>query len=341
LPAGDAPVSGTRVAIDALPTVPNATSISLYLHSSSVAFSYLGEAVPTGVGWLYRRPDGTYGWDSTQVPLGPYSVTCTATVSGGGRYTSAPERFTVDNTTPHVWGSRCGADVPAAPADYQGAFDFRSGGWAGADGAFDIRLPDGRILWLFGDTFAGSIDGSNALLAGWRMPRNSVQVQVGQCFTPLMRGAPGAETSFIPEVDGAFFWPTGGVVDTSVSPNVARIVAMRVRNSSTGFGFQVVGVNVITLSLPDLNVVGNVAAPYDATATNMPSFGTNIFSGGKYVYLFGNAGGFQDGGPVNPGPFGAGRYVARARPANLASGPWEYWGGTGWSGDDAPMDVKG
>ena len=29
-------------------------------------------------------------------------------------------------------------------------------GWTGADATYSVPLPDGRVLWMFGDTFIGS-----------------------------------------------------------------------------------------------------------------------------------------------------------------------------------------
>ncbi len=33
----------------------------------------------------------------------------------------------------------------------------RGPGWTGGDGGWSVPLPDGRVLWLFGDSFLGRV----------------------------------------------------------------------------------------------------------------------------------------------------------------------------------------
>jgi hypothetical protein len=88
-----------------------------------------------------------------------------------------------------------------------------------------------------------------------------------------------------------------------------------------------------------LQLVDRTPAPIDRTAENMLAL--NQFAlDGDTVYFYGTAGGYQCEGFSAGGPFAPGRYVARA----AASTPmdWEYWTGTGWSGevtDATPMVV--
>ena len=46
---------------------------------------------------------------------------------------------------------------PVPDRFYNDLFTRRNGGWTGGDGTRSVALPDGRILWLFGDTFLGTI----------------------------------------------------------------------------------------------------------------------------------------------------------------------------------------
>ena len=83
-----------------------------------------------------------------------------------------------------------------------------SGAWARGDGSSSTRLPDGRILWLFGDTLTGSVDVRRAAHAGARSctarsvvhPRN------------LRHAAwPPAPPRCRPPT-GSWLWPTHAVV---------------------------------------------------------------------------------------------------------------------------------
>src|SRR5262249_30805791 len=83
----------------------------------------------------------------------------------------------------------CAPVTPSTPGAYQSAFDnMRLAGveWAAADGGHPTKLPDGRVVWLYGDTFTGQIQRDGSLAPGWRLPRNSFVLQNGACFQPLM-----------------------------------------------------------------------------------------------------------------------------------------------------------
>jgi hypothetical protein len=314
LPTGREPLSGEQV-FSAASHVANTAKVEYYLNGS-----LLGAATPSIYGWILR-------WNAVRSP-GAYRLNCVATGPTGVRHSSPTVLVTIDNVTRHDWASYCSDHVATTPADYEAAFSYRRGGWAGADGAHPIRLPDGRTMWMFGDTYAGQVDANNALLPGWRMPSNSVVIQSGTCFTPVMGGTPAAPREFLTNAAGHRFWPANGYVDETVSPPVLRITATQV-NGECGW-FRLVGVRVFTLSLPALQVISDAPAPYNQAATNVPSFGTWLMRDGGFVYLYGDASGFQCT-RTDPGPYPAGRYVARTTPSRLATGPWEFWNGTGWS----------
>ena len=56
--------------------------------------------------------------------------------------------------------------------------------WASADGAIPVTLPDGRTVWLFGDTFVGKVDPGGAIDPADPLIHNSFVVQTGACFAP-------------------------------------------------------------------------------------------------------------------------------------------------------------
>jgi Domain of unknown function (DUF4185) len=59
----------------------------------------------------------------------------------------------------------------AQPPSCIPVFPYKEG-WLGGDAAFSILLPDGRSLWLFGDSFVGSANQTNR--PGAKMVRNAI-----------------------------------------------------------------------------------------------------------------------------------------------------------------------
>ncbi len=214
-------------------------------------------------------------------------------------------------------GPTCLTAPPTGAADYQRAFDTRTGDWAGADGAREVPLPDGRVLWLFGDTFSGTLNG-RTLRPGFRMPRNSFQIQTGACFASQLGGAITARTSRIADpASGEWYWPADGYV----VGNEVRISLLHMRHvpGVPGWDWAVAGVSFATLRLPDLTVTSVTASPAPATG---PTYGQSTVRSGDFVYYYGPGDGAQ--------------YVARASIAQATTGPFEYWDGqASWSSDPA------
>ena len=82
-------------------------------------------------------------------------------------------------------------------------------GWTGADATYSILLPDGRTLWMFGDTFLGTVNPDRS-----RQPigltRNTFVVQDGDELTTYVQ--PDGKAFVKPENDSWWYWPTDGIV---------------------------------------------------------------------------------------------------------------------------------
>lgn len=52
----------------------------------------------------------------------------------------------------------CHPTTPTNAQQYQAAFDglraANTAGWVANDGGLPVKLPDGRVLWMFGDTIS-------------------------------------------------------------------------------------------------------------------------------------------------------------------------------------------
>ncbi|TWT75629.1 hypothetical protein Pla123a_31390 [Posidoniimonas polymericola] len=87
--------------------------------------------------------------------------------------------------------------------------------WRGADGAASIDLGEGRVLWLFGDTFIAAADSPRR--AGSTFLRNSVAIQTGYdpttaTFQPYFQTAEEAPRDFFSAAEGKWVWPGHGAM---------------------------------------------------------------------------------------------------------------------------------
>jgi hypothetical protein len=157
---------------------------------------------------------------------------------------------------------------------WNAVFDRRDG-WTGADVAGSVDLGDGRILWLFGDTWIGSIrDGKR--MPGARMVNNSIAIHAKDKTAPWnapdpravrfywgANNADGQPTAWIVpsgETVGLqslsesreWLWPTGGGLAVGGSGASRRLFLFffRVQRNSQGKGvwnFSIVGTTLGTI----------------------------------------------------------------------------------------------
>ncbi|MGZ6979344.1 MAG: hypothetical protein ACXVJW_14630 [Acidimicrobiia bacterium] len=194
-------------------------------------------------------------------------------------------------------------------------FSTRGPRWAGSDGALQTVLPDGRMLWSFGDTFIGQVTAGGALgpaeVPG--MVDNTFLVQSGACFTPLIGGTPGHPRAvFTPKNPDTMFWPLDGYHD----PVRGQIVVDSLE--VTRGTFTIVAIDELYFSWPDLAPRGSARLPFPVSPTQ-PAYGETTLVDAGQVHLYSR--------------IGADQYVARAPVGHAVAGPWEYWTGAAWSTD--------
>ncbi|MEO6326530.1 MAG: hypothetical protein ABIT01_03635, partial [Thermoanaerobaculia bacterium] len=90
----------------------------------------------------------------------------------------------------------------------------RDARWLGADAAYSIPLDDGRIFWLFGDTFVARTAALRRSES--RVVRNTVAVQRGADparaeMQFAWRGTTASPSSFFAEEGDRWYWPAHGI----------------------------------------------------------------------------------------------------------------------------------
>ena len=210
-------------------------------------------------------------------------------------------------------------------------------GVTGADGFYSVPLPDGRTVWIFGDSFLGTVnpDGSREK----RSPvfiRNAFAIQDGDSLRSLYQLIDGWESSLLipPEAnkgtefseDSLWYWPGDGFIENG---KLRVFMSAFYQAEPGGWGFRWSSANIATFSLPQLilekidrfNYPGEVEIHWGhAVCDDDPD----------YTYIYGAGDKFP--------------YVARAAKGNILA-DWDFYTGEDWVKDSKlakPMtDFKG
>lgn len=226
--------------------------------------------------------------------------------------------------------------VKAEPAPELDALFRRTDGWIGADGAFSVPLSQNRTLWLFSDTWVGTIrDGKRKPEA---MVNNTVGMQNGTgkdatvtfAIAKSKDGKPG--TLFVPPDGNGWFWLFGGYHANG------KLHVFLPKSEKTGaagaFGFRNVGLWLGTVANPideptswKIEYVQVPFAEFGKERTR--SFGSAVLRVGDHAYIYG----YEE----KPGkPFASRKLIVARAPAEKLTDfdSWRFLGEHGqWSAD--------
>ncbi len=205
-------------------------------------------------------------------------------------------------------------------------------GWQAADVGTSARLGDGRLVWVFGDTFRSP--GTEPLMVS-----NSMLVSSGSCVSQLVTGERGP---LLPDsADGTVYWPMSvvAVPGAAAGPDhrdvqdVLLVLLARTQRDAGGgelldFRFRGTSVAVFTVlerEAPQLQQIVRVTP--DDDDPQQINWGAAAAVDGGWLYVYGTR------LPGDPPTFGRELYVARVpvdSPENRLA--WEYWDGSAWTG---------
>lgn len=224
----------------------------------------------------------------------------------------------------------CHTPAPNSAAGYARAFEVISGGWAGGDQASTAQLPDGRVLWIFGDTLQGTWTPEGTLI-GACMVHNSFILQDAGCFVPV-NGPDGREV--IPDrSDGQWYWPQHALADGTR----LWVLALRVAGSpSEGFAFSIRGMDLIEFTIVPRGLPRLVHV-HRTPATDAGDFGvlwgTGLARDADTVYLYGTR-------RTDRSAWGKELLLAKVPLEQLSeTGAWQFRTATGWSTDPNEVAV--
>jgi hypothetical protein len=168
-------------------------------------------------------------------------------------------------------------------------------GWSGGDGSYSLLLPDGTDLWMWSDSYIGTVNPQTRLHSGWLFTaHNSLTHSTpGSNVITTLRYPPQTTSYFTPSNPNSWFWQGGGLV-VRTAPGVYQVQIM-LPEWTGSFSFH-----------------GNSVAI---------EWGAQLLQLGKYLYLYG----IQDPGTWQKLP-----YVARMSSYSDLTDPaaWRYWNAT-------------
>jgi hypothetical protein len=186
-------------------------------------------------------------------------------------------------------------------------------GWTGGDGTYSVKLPNGDDLWIWSDSYIGTVNPATRLRPGWLFTaHNSLFVQTPGSNAITTIGYPPQTTSyFVPPNSANWFWP-GDAMVAETSPGVYKIYVMLLEWTGN-FSFQ--GNSVAVLSYPSMSI--DSITPVALPDLNI-EWGAQLLRVGGYIYLYG----IQDPGTWQKLP-----YVARMSSVSDLTTPsaWQYW----------------
>ena len=186
-------------------------------------------------------------------------------------------------------------------------------GWTGGDATYSTPLPDGRVIWMFGDTFLGQVSAERTR-SGAPFIRNTFMVQDGDEMVTLNAFENGEPTALLkPENKEQWYWPLDGTIHN----NEFQIMLARMGHlSSNGiWSFAYNAFDLAVFSLPDLRL------KFIEERFPNPdiSYGATLMEDGGYTYIYG----------ISQIGFQKFAHVARVEGGDLKM-PWTYYNGTDW-----------
>lgn len=192
--------------------------------------------------------------------------------------------------------------------------------FSGADHACSLVIPDGRSLWLFGDTERGRMTADGSRASDERFVRSSFLLYGHRRLRVVYRadGGPVLPTG----ADDGVTWPHGAAVDRGV----LHVFATRVRvTGGLALDFHNLDDVVVSYMLPPAQ------DPYPLAVRKLPAYrdqhwGAAATTAGGYLYIYATEHRQQRW------VFGSDVYVARVASGHaLDFAQWEFWDGDGWS----------
>ncbi len=221
--------------------------------------------------------------------------------------------------------SSLSASATAMPATYFDSLFTRStaGQWTGGDVAYSHLLPDGRSMWLWGDSFVDTVYADRHRPYDAFIHNCIVLTNPQGLFTTLYNGSKKLPKPFFNATDPYYYWPNCAFLAKNETQAYVMMVRVKANGDGGTFGFDVTGNAFGIVSLPGMKLQKITVMP---TNTKI-DWSSATYEEGDYVYIYG-----AEGTSTFPNT----KYMhvmrtSRSKPFNKT----EFYTGSGWSTDTA------
>ncbi|WP_460467938.1 DUF4185 domain-containing protein [Calidifontibacter terrae] len=190
--------------------------------------------------------------------------------------------------------------------------------WRSADVGASVRLVDGRVAWVFGDTARDATVNPRFASSSMLITRGDCTVQAVDHGLPLVPNSPGTAC-----------WPSSLVARSTATGDDLWIACSRIERTGSGlYDFDYLGASIATLHIPRGGAPSNprvVQITPDRRDAAQLNWGAAMVIDGGFLYVYGTYGAAIGAGP---------RALSLARmPVGDATRPtaWTYWDGSGWA----------
>jgi len=205
-----------------------------------------------------------------------------------------------------------------------------NGGMIAGDGMYSVPLPDGRSLFLLGDSFRGEIaqDGS---FPPSHMYRNSyVFYDPASGTSESYIEANGPLTSAavplgVTDEAAEWYWPGGGIV---IGDKLYIFQTDLFQREPGMWGFASRRVDLLEYEYPSMKILRQERVRKNCNDSLM--FGATVCTDNEYIYIYAPGHTDVNGKQMNQA------FVARSHEEDLF-GEWEYLSKDGWSKDPSAM----
>ncbi len=233
----------------------------------------------------------------------------------------AKNKIAADNSSAQKAGLTTTAVTTTEATYFDSVFTRYGGGWTGGDAAVSYKLPDGRVLWLFGDSFLDTVYPNRTRPRVSFIHNTMVTTDaVGGNFKTYYGGTQQSPLPYFKTTSKQYYWPAMAFMDEAKTKVYVFMDKVKTLTGGTG-GFEVTGVDVGILNYPDLTIQKIVKF---STGYVINWAGASLEDEDGYIYIYG------------PESTTYNKYIHVARtPKNNPLSSVTYYNGTNWVGDSS------